>query len=245
MVRESVKPIWRHPEFRAGIADVFPVSFGIAAWGVMTGVAMVNSGMHLVEVLLMAIVVFAGSSQLAALPLIASGAPVWVIVATAFCVNLRFIVFSIHLRPYVIHQSFWRRVFNGYLIADLSYVLLVRRYPHAPTDPDQVKSLEAYWAGNGWTAWMSWTVSGLVGVALGNRVPQSWGLTFAGILALVGVTASLVSTRLRVVSAAVAAGAAVVAVALPLKLNILVAIVVAVVVCLAVESRTPASIETA
>jgi predicted branched-subunit amino acid permease len=124
-------------------------------------------------------------------------------------------------------------------------VLLVRRYPHVPTDPEQVKALEAYWAGNGWTGWTSWTLSSLLGVLLGNRVPQSWGLTFAGILALVGVTASLVSTRLRLVSAAVAGGAAIVAIALPLKLNILVAIVVAVVVCLALERRPPTSIETA
>lgn len=72
-------------------------------------------------------------------------------------------------------------------------------------------------------------------MALGNQVPLSWGLGFAGILALLGITASLISTRLRVVSALVAASAAVVAIALPLKLNILAAIVAAVVVCLLIE----------
>ena len=97
----------------------------------MTGVAMVKSGLSLSEALLMGLTVFAGSSQLAAIPLIAAGAPMWVILATAFCVNLRFVVFSAHLRSYVMHQPLWRRMLNGYMTADLSYVLLTRRY-HSP-----------------------------------------------------------------------------------------------------------------
>ena len=41
-------PLWRHPEFRVGLRDVGTVSAGLAAWGVMTGVAIVKSGMSLV-----------------------------------------------------------------------------------------------------------------------------------------------------------------------------------------------------
>ena len=230
---------WKHPEFRVGVADVAPLAFGLSAWGVMTGVAIVKSGMGLVGALLMSTIVFAGSSQLAALPLIAAGTPIWVILATSFCVNLRFVVFSIHLRPYVMHQPLSRRLLSGYLIADISYVLLTRRYPHAPTEPDGIEALDAYWAGSGIAAYSAWTGSTLVGVALGNSVPVAWGLEFAGLLALIGVTASLVSTRLRALSAVVAASAAIVAVALPLKLNIVVAIAAAVVVCALVEKATP------
>jgi hypothetical protein len=46
-------------------------------------------------------------------------------------------------------------------------------------------------------------------VALANFIPTSWGLGFAGILCLVGILCSLASTRMRVVSAAVAGAAAV------------------------------------
>lgn len=241
MSDEAVRPLsfWKHPAFRTGIADVAPVCFGLSAWGLMTGVAMVKSGMSLGPVLLMSVIVFAGSSQLAALPLMASGAPLWVILVTSFCVNLRFIVFSLHLRAYVMHQPLWRRLLSGYLMADMSYVLLVRRHPEPPTDPAGIAALEAYWLGNGGAGWVSWVGASLVGVALGSRVPMAWGLSFAGILALIGVTVSLTSTPLRVVSATVAAGAAVVAIALPLRLNIPVAIVSAVLVCMLIERSTP------
>ena len=94
---------YRHPAFMEGLRDLAPQAPGVAAWGLMTGVAMVNSGMSVFEAIAMTLLVYAGSSQLAALPLIVAGAPVWVILATGFCVNLRFMVFSLHLRPYLMH----------------------------------------------------------------------------------------------------------------------------------------------
>lgn len=218
---------------------------GTAAWGLMTGVAMVKSGMSLFEAVLMGVIVFAGSSQLAAVPLILAGAPMWVILATAACVNLRFVVFSAHLRPYLMHQPLWRRLASGYFTADLSYVMFTNRHPHPvpPDDREALRAQEAYLAGNCTLTWLSWVVPSLLGIALANAIPLSWGLGFAGILALLGVMCSLASSRLRVVSAGVAGAAAVAAFALPLKLNILVAIAAAVAVCLVLEKpaapRTP------
>ena len=66
--RQQVKALFRHPQFQAGVLDMASVAPGIAAWGLMTGVAMVKSGLGLVAVLMMSVLVFAGSSQLAALP---------------------------------------------------------------------------------------------------------------------------------------------------------------------------------
>ena len=112
-----------------------PLATGIGAWGLMTGVAMVKSGMSVVEALAMTFLVYAGSSQLAAIPLIMAAAPAWVILVTGLCVNLRFVVFSLHLRPYLMHMPRWRRLVNGYLTADLSYALFTRRFERPGTAP--------------------------------------------------------------------------------------------------------------
>jgi predicted branched-subunit amino acid permease len=244
---------------------MLPIAPGIAAWGLMTGVAMVKSGLSLVEALCMALFVFAGSSQLAAMPLIIAGAPIWVVLATGLCVNLRFVVFSIHLRPYVMHQPLWRRLMSGYFTADLSYVMFTKRFPKpAPRDnalepgaapgrpkrasaPSHVgaslRAQDAYLAGNCFVNWCSWVGASVVGIVLANFIPQHWGLGFAGILALLGIACSLASSRLRMVSAGMAGAAAVVAFALPLKLNILVAICAAVVACLSLEKLRPAVVD--
>ncbi len=50
--------------------EMAPLSVGIAAWGLMTGVAMVKSGTSVVEAVPMTLLVYAGSSQLAAIPLL-------------------------------------------------------------------------------------------------------------------------------------------------------------------------------
>ena len=234
-------PLLRHPEFWQGVRDMAPVAAGTAAWGLMTGVAMVKSGLSVFEAVLMGMIVFAGSSQLAAVPLILAGAPMWVILATAACVNLRFVVFSAHLRPYLMHQRLWRRLVSGYFTADLSYVMFTNRHPQ-PVPRDDVAALraqEAYLAGNCAVTWVSWVVPSLLGIVLANAIPLHWGLGFAGILALLGILCSLASSRLRLVSAGVAGAAAVAAFALPLKLNILVAIAAAVAFCLMLERPAP------
>ena len=226
---------WRHSEFQLGLREMAAVSPGLAAWGLMTGVAMVKSGMSPVEAVAMSLLVFAGSSQLAAIPLIAAGAPIWVIWATAFCVNLRFVVFSAHMRPYLMHLPLRWRLFNGYLTADLSYVMFTKRFHHPATDVVGQRAQLAYLGGGSLFNWCSWQFASLLGIALAESIPSQWGLGFAGILALLGVGCSLASSNLRRVSAGVAAMAAVAAFALPFKLNIVAAIAAAVALCLMME----------
>lgn len=234
-----LRSIHGHPAFREGARDMAPLATGIAAWGLMTGVAMVKSGMSVVEALAMTFLVYAGSSQLAAIPLIVAAAPAWVILATGFCVNLRFVVFSLHLRPYLMHLPRWRRMVNGYLTADLTYALFTRRFPRPGATPGEHAQQEAYLAGNYFVTWCSWMVPSVLGIGLANLIPSAWGLGFAGVLCLVGVLSSLASTPLRLLSALLAGAAAVATYALPLKLNIVLAVAIAVIAGFWLEQRLP------
>jgi predicted branched-subunit amino acid permease len=179
--------------------------------------------------------VYAGSSQLAAIPLIAAGAPAWVILATGFCVNLRFMVFSLHLRPYLMHLPRFERMLHGYLTADISYVLFTRRFLKPAEDLETQHTQAAFLAGNTCIVWVSWMVASMFGIFLANFIPPAWGLSFAGTLCLVGIFCSLASTKMRFFAATVAAVTAIAAYALPLKLNIVLAIVVAVVLSMSLE----------
>ena len=234
-------PLWRHPEFQRGARDMVGISMGIAAWGLVTGVAMVKSGLGVPLSVAMSLLVFAGSSQLAALPLIAAGAPIWVVWATSFCVNLRFVIFSAQWRPYFGHFPRAKRLLLGYFTADLNYVVFMRRFPQAVPSPDQVP----YFAGGVATNWLAWQVPSMIGIFAAHSIPTEWGIGFAGTLALLGLIYSMLSDKATWVAAAVAGCAAVAAYALPLKLNILVAIAAAVAIGLLMENapRTPAPVE--
>jgi predicted branched-subunit amino acid permease len=229
--------IRRQPEFREGARHMSSVALGIGAWGLMTGVAMVKSGMSVFESVAMTLLVYAGSSQLAAIPLLMAGAPAWVILATGFCVNLRFVVFSLHLRPYLMYMPRWRRMTHGYLTADMSYALFTRQYPQPPASVAERHAQEAYLTGNYFVTWCSWMGMSLLGIVLANLIPQSWGLGFAGVLSLVAIVCSMATTRLRVLAALIAGATAVAAYVLPLKLNIVAGIGVAVLLCFWLEKQ--------
>src|SRR5574343_1458664 len=119
---------WRRdPDFHAGAREMGGIALGIGAWGLVTGVAMVKSGLDLWLCLLMSVTNLAGSAQLSTLPLIVGGAPIWVVWATAACVNLRFVIFSAGWRPYFAPYPLMQRVRLAYFTADLNYVLFMRR----------------------------------------------------------------------------------------------------------------------
>ena len=231
--------IWQHPEFARGARDMVGTALGIAAWGLVTGVAMAKSGLPLPLAVLMSVIVFAGSAQLAALPLLAGGAPLWVVWATAACVNLRFAIFSAGWRPYFAHLPRGQRLRLAYFAADLNYVLFMRRFPEPRPQHEQ---LPYFWGGAACN-WSAWQIPSLVGLLMADRIPPAWGLGFAGTLALLGITYSLLSERATWVAAGVAACAAVAAYALPLKLNILVAIASAVAIGLVLDHTTSRRVE--
>ena len=226
-------------EFRLGVREIVEPSFGISAWALVTGVAMIKSGMSVPLAVLMSLAVYAGSAQLAALPLIAAGAPLWVVWATAFCMNLRFVIFSAHWRKYFGHFPRAKRLALMYLAADLNYVLFLRRFPKPEPSPAQVP----YFLGSVSYAWLSWQLPALLGIALADHIPTEWDLGFAGVLALLGLAYSTLSGRNSWIAALVAAAAAVAAVHLPLKLNIVVAIVAGVAVGMLLDRLWPNAME--
>jgi predicted branched-subunit amino acid permease len=227
----SLRALLHDSHFRRGARDMLDFAPGIAAWGLVTGVAMAKSGLSIPLAVLMTLTVYAGSAQLASLPLLASGAPMWVIWAAAFCVNLRFVIFSAQWRIHLGHLTRGRRLAIGYLLADLNLIAFQRAWPGGRREPGQVR----YILGGIATIWVTWQLPSLLGIFLSGAIPSEWGLGFAGTLAMLGLTYGLLSDRSTWTAAAVAGTAAVATFALPLKLNILVAIAAAVAAGLMME----------
>lgn len=232
MTWRAVGAMLRHPSYRQGVADMLGPSVGVGAWGLVTGVAMVKSGMSVPIALAMSLLVYAGSAQLAVLPLLAVGAPLWVVWLTATCVNLRFVIFSSMWRSYFLPLPLRQRLALGYFSGDVIFVAFMKRFPEPRPGPGQVP----YFWGAASVNWVAWQIPSIAGIVLANAIPLSWGLGFAGVLALLGVLLSLLFDRATWLATVVAGTAAIAAFALPLKLNILVAIAAAVAAGLSLEA---------
>lgn len=225
----------RRPKFREGLRDCGPMTIGIAAWGVVAGVAMAKSGMGIALAIFMSVLVSAGSSQVAALPLIASNAPMWVVWATVACVNLRFLVFSYQYRPYFAHLPRRKRIALSYFMGDTIFAMFLRRYPEPKREPGQLD----YFLGASVVNYGSWQLAVITGIVAGHAIPTEWGIGFAGTMALLALACSQLRSRSTWVAAFVAACAAVAAYALPLRLNIVVAISAAVAIGVLAQHARP------
>jgi predicted branched-subunit amino acid permease len=217
--------------WREGVKTGVPTLFGIGAWGLVVGVAMIKSGLTVPQAMGMTLLVFAGSAQLASLPLIAASAPIWVIFATAVVVNLRFVIFSALLAPHFAGLPWRKRMMLGYVAGDMTVAIYLQRYPEIRPEPGKLSYLKGLLYPN----WAAWQVGSIAGIFLGNMVPTEWGLGFAGTLAIVCILVPMVASKPALCGVLVAGAVSVLAAGLPYKLGLLAAVVVGMVTAMAVE----------
>ena len=224
--REVVSTLVRTATFREGALDCVPMAIGIGSWGLVAGVAMTRSGIDVPMAIFMSVLVSAGTSQVAALPLIAVDAPMWVVWLTVMCVNLRFIVYSYQCRPYFAHLSRCRRLVYSYFMGDTTFGGFVSRYPEPKPEAGQ----ESYFLGAALVTYVVWQLAVIVGILAGTAVPAEWGLGFAGTMALMALMCNQLRSPSTCIAAIVAGCAAVATYGLPLRMNIVVAVSAAVAV---------------
>jgi predicted branched-subunit amino acid permease len=220
--------------FREGFKISAATIPGIAAWGLVTGMAMAKSGLTIWQALGMTFLVFAGSAQLASLPLIAAGAPVWVVFLTGVVVNLRFVIFSAAVGPHFAHLAWYKRIWYGYFSADITMVFFPQRFPAQTLGRSEGKV--GYFTGVCYPNWCAWQVGSVAGILLASQIPENWGVGFAGTLALLPILIPLIVNSAAFAGVVVAGTVAVVAVDLPYRLGLLLALIIGMIAAMAVDT---------
>lgn len=218
-------------EFIYGFKEMSHSAVTILTWSLVTGIAMAKSTLTVEQSIAMSLLVYAGSAQLAALPLLAVGAPIWVILSTSFMVNLRFVIFSLGLQAHFYYLSTWRRILLGYFTTDFSYLNHIKRFPKPETkeqmvnDKDHLRlySMMGFQAAN----WIYWQIGAITGILLASQIPNDWGLEFAGAVALVVIIGPMLDRHSARWAAVTAGAVAVMTYGIPFRLNILLAVAAA------------------
>ncbi len=216
----------RRAAFHAGQRAILPSLPGSAAWGLISGVAMVKGGLAVPWAITMSLLVYGASAQLAALPLIAAGAPLWVIVATGFITNLRFVIYSAALRPHFANEPFRVRAVLGFFMTDFTFTLFMRR-AQAGTLPETDR--DAWFAGVCSNNWLTWQTCAITGIVAASTVPTQWGLEFTGTLALAALVGPSLNVRPALVGAVFAGVVALLSHGLPFRLGLFCAAIVGII----------------
>lgn len=194
------------------------------SWGMISGVAMVAAGLPPLAAMLMSLLVFAGSSQLAALQLLSAGAALPIALLAGFIINLRFVLFSLSLAPHLKHLSPGRRAWYSHILSDNGYATSLSYFDKHPSHPDR----HLYMHGFGLTLWSSWQISTLIGVVLGAAIPTSWGLEFTIALTFIALVMPQLKYNANIVAAIAAGISAVLTLSLPFRLGLIVSTAVAI-----------------
>ncbi|MES2537794.1 MAG: AzlC family ABC transporter permease [Pseudomonadota bacterium] len=213
------------PSFWAGAKEGFraflPLSVGLVPWSMVTGMAMVSVGFTPLQAIGMNIIVFAGTAQLATLPLIATGAPVWLIVVTALILNLRFMIFSAAIADGFRGIGARARWLAGYTLTDSTFAVTVNKMLAVE---DRHWRL-GYFLAPGLWSWLVWQVCGIIGVLAAGSIPKSWSLEFMATIALLVLLVPIAKSRPMLIAAITGATLAVALRGFPLRLGMIVAIV--------------------
>jgi 4-azaleucine resistance transporter AzlC len=218
----------------AGTRASLPVLLGVAPFGMICGVAMAAGGIAPLTAVLMSVFVFAGASMLAATQLLAAGAPVALVVLTAFFINLRFMMYSASMRLHLGDQPLGWRLLVAYLLADNPYALALARFTDHPADRHKL----AFYLGVSVPVWLCWQLAVVAGVLVGARLPAAWQLEFAAPLAFIAISVPLLRDRAMIAAAAAAGVTVVLTHGLPLRLGLLVASLAGIAAGLLAERRT-------
>lgn len=87
--------------FLEGIRDEVPLLLAVIPFGVIYGIVALEAGLTKLQAQSMSYIVFGGSSQFVASKLIAEAVPASLIVLTVAVVNLRHMLYSASVAPYV------------------------------------------------------------------------------------------------------------------------------------------------
>jgi 4-azaleucine resistance transporter AzlC len=163
----------RNSAFFSGIKAAWPICLGYAPIGLAFGVLAQKAGLSPLEIGLMSVIVFAGSSQFIAVSMLAAGASIFSIVATAFVVNLRHFLMSSALAVYLKNADRKKLTFFSYGVTDESFAVNLTRFRESEWNLNSALITN-------FTANITWFIATVLGGFSGQFIPaHAFGIDYA------------------------------------------------------------------
>ena len=229
----------QYQNFWAGVRSELPLLIGVFPFGLIYGVLALSSGLSVPAAQMMSSIVFAGSSQFIAAQLVHEAVPGAVIVLTIAVVNLRHMLYSASLAPYLASLSTRWKILLSYLLTDEAYAPTVIHFEREGV----TQTSHWFLLGAGFALWFTWQVSTAVGIFLGSAVPESWSLDFALPLTFIAMAMPILKNRPSIASAISAGITALLAYSLPYRLGLILAALVGIAIGTFLESRDSARVQ--
>ena len=203
----------------AGVRAELPLLLGVIPFGMIYGMLALEAGLTPVAAQAMSSLLFAGSAQILTVELVHTATPGFIVLLTIFLLNLRHMLYSASVAPYLENLSLRWKLLLAYLLTDEAYAVSIIHFTEHKNAPYRHLIL----FGAGITLWTAWQLSTAAGILLGAVIPAEWSLDFTIALTFIALTMPAMSDRPALVAALSAGTTAVLAYALPFKLGLVLA----------------------
>jgi len=165
-----------------GYLKALPIAAGVAVFALVYGLLAGQHGLSLLETGLMSALVFAGSSQMLALQLWDDPLPVAGIVAAAAIINLRYVMMTAALKPWLGPLGPLSAYGSVFFTADENWALSIAEMRAGGRDA-------GFLTGSGLALWSFWVAAGVVGRVFGSALPppERLGLDFIGLAVFIAL----------------------------------------------------------
>lgn len=161
--REWGTAFWR------GARDAVPLFGGYIAVALSFGLVAIQAGFSSFEAVLISTFIYAGASQFLFVAMFATGAPLWLIIATTLLINARHIVYGPNLAPYFTTHRAWPWLMHG--LTDQVFAMALTQLEGLHD-----RQRMPWFIGLSLFAWLSWIAGTALGAIAGSELTRQWPL---------------------------------------------------------------------
>jgi 4-azaleucine resistance transporter AzlC len=196
----------RHPaisSFARGMRLGLPIFLGYLPVGAAFGVVAAAAGTGVAAAVACSALVLAGAGQFIGLQLLKGGAGLATAIIATTVVNLRYVLFSATMSPYLRETPWYRQAFLAFSLTDETFAINI-------TDSREGLSDDWSKAGVGFVSWVGWTAGTALGATATALIgdPSKWGVDFALPAMFTALLVAQLTEKKYVVVAGVAAATA-------------------------------------
>lgn len=156
-----------------GLAAAWPICLGYVPIGLAFGVLAQKAGLYSIEITMMSILVFAGSSQFIAVSMLSAGAGAVPVIITTFAVNLRHLLMSSSLAVFLGDSTRKKLSLFAYGVTDESFAVNYTRFSQKNWNLSQALVVNH-------TANLTWVISSVIGGYSGRFIHENaFGIDYA------------------------------------------------------------------
>jgi predicted branched-subunit amino acid permease len=223
----TIKSIRKH-HFKEGVNTVLVTVPGNFAWGFVVGLGMINLGLSVLQSSAFNVLVYSGSAQMVAMPLMAVQASLSLVFLASFMACIRFVLYSAAMAPALHHLPLKQRLFVSAFSIDAAIGLFLSRRAQSISGELGFPHRISFLMGMNALIWSAWTSGVFAGIFAAGLLPSSAKFSYLGVVALFGIAVGMIRTKAAVVCAIASAIVAVLANGWAYQLGLLTAIIVGV-----------------